>query len=109
MKELLKTLEKMIEEDALLPNQERALENMVQAYLHPEDNKGLQDRVKTLEALSGLRVTVRLEKSDQVFDFFFGSKTVKTVYTYKKAKLFAEGMRMALDLVDQASTWQVPT
>jgi hypothetical protein len=52
----------------------------------------LQDRVETLQSLSGLRVTVREEKGQNVFEFFHGKESVKTCFTYDKAKLFAEGI-----------------
>jgi hypothetical protein len=71
--------------------------------------KLLQDRIKTLEDISGLVVVARIEKSQNVFDFFDNGVTVKTVFTYNKAKLFAEGvqygrnltLKIALDLLSE--------
>lgn len=53
----------------------------------------LEDRVKTLKDLSGLVVECRKEKGKTVFEFYTVNKvSVKTCFTYPKAKLFAEGV-----------------
>ena len=52
----------------------------------------LQDRISTLSNISGLEVRIRSEKGQNVFEFFMKEKTVKTCFTYNKAKVFAEGV-----------------
>ncbi len=55
----------------------------------------MQDRINTLERLSGLTVTHRKEKSQSVYEFKRGNRTIKTCFTYDKAKMFAEGIDYA--------------
>lgn len=58
------------------------------------------DMAKTLVLLSSLRVRHRIEKKENVFDFMNNDgKTVKTVHTYKKAKMFAEGIQLGRKLL----------
>lgn len=52
------------------------------------------DRIHTLEQVSGLRVFWGKENNVDCFQFMDGSRTVKTVFTYRKAKIFAEGVRI---------------
>jgi hypothetical protein len=52
----------------------------------------MQDRVDTLEKISGLEVRCRKEKAQNVFEFYSNNKCVKACFTYDKAKLFAEGI-----------------
>ncbi len=54
----------------------------------------MNDRIKTLEQISGLRVTYRKEigKSGTVFEFHETDQIIKTIFTYPKAKLFAQGI-----------------
>jgi hypothetical protein len=64
--------------------------------LHEHDCKkenNMQDRINTLQKLCGLEVTVRKEKGENVFEFKHNGQTVKTIFTYDKAKLFAEGIQ----------------
>lgn len=53
----------------------------------------MQDRVDTLEAITGLPVTCHSARRGAVHYFVFGheSSPIKTVWTYRKAKVFAEG------------------
>lgn len=63
------------------------------------DVKG-EEMLNTLRTLIGqcLGVTHRREKSQHVFDFYSidgdVKQSVKTVFGYKGAKLFAEGIRL---------------
>lgn len=50
-------------------------------------------QINTLQDTSGLLVTVRKEKGQNVFEFFNLGRCVKTTFNYKKAKAFAEGVR----------------
>ncbi len=55
----------------------------------------LGDRVKTLARISGLLVRAWRDphkNNHNVFEFFRGDHVIKTVYTYPKAKVFAEGV-----------------
>jgi hypothetical protein len=52
----------------------------------------MEDRIATLEFISGLKVTCRIEKGQHVFEFWFRAASVKTCFIYPKAKLFAEGV-----------------
>lgn len=61
----------------------------------------LNDRIRTLEDISGMTVLIRKEKGDNVFMFFFGerpSESIKDVFTYPKAKLFADGIELGRKL-----------
>jgi hypothetical protein len=53
----------------------------------------MQDRIDTLEAITGLPVTCHYARRGSVHYFVFGheSRPIKTVWTYRKAKVFAEG------------------
>lgn len=53
----------------------------------------MKDRINTLEQISGLEVRFRKEKTQNVFEFYFNGRNVKTCFTYDKAKLFAEGIQ----------------
>lgn len=55
----------------------------------------MEDRIQTLQALSGLTVTVRPEKGQNVYEFWQGGQVVKAYWTYPKAKAFAEGIEFA--------------
>jgi hypothetical protein len=52
----------------------------------------LPDRRKHLEDISGLRVTVRKEKGQNVFEFYRHTTPVYAAFTYPKAKAFALGV-----------------
>jgi len=61
-------------------------------------DKVLQKRIAALEDMTGLRVLGRRTKGTMVFSFeWCGGGTLKTVYTYRKAKMFAEGYRRGRD------------
>lgn len=62
------------------------------------DNEFLPDRKKTLEDLCGLQITIRKEKGQNVFDFFYEKTPVITVFSYKKAKCFALGVKLGRKL-----------
>lgn len=63
----------------------------------------LQDRIKTLEAISGLTVVARVEKGQNVFEFYDNGVTVKTAFTYNKAKLYAEGVQFGRNVTLKAT------
>lgn len=52
----------------------------------------MQDRLRTLKQLSELPVFVYTKDENNYFVFGEMNKPVKTVCTYPKAKLFAEGV-----------------
>ncbi len=53
----------------------------------------MQDRIDTLKALTGLPVSCHTARRGTVNYFVFGHECspIKTVYTYPKAKMFADG------------------
>tara|TARA_Y100000034_G_scaffold6676_1_gene7348 strand:- start:6795 stop:7286 length:492 start_codon:yes stop_codon:yes gene_type:complete len=55
-------------------------------------------QLSILSDQSGLRVTARKEIKGWCFEFYNGTKPVKTVYTYKKAKMFADGVAVGREL-----------
>ena len=58
--------------------------------LYPYDN-----RCQYLSLISGLDVKARSEKNQNVFDFYLrksGKIQIKTIFTYRKAKVFAQGV-----------------
>ncbi len=60
-----------------------------------------QERCETLAGISGLVVTTRFDKDQRVFMFARPEEPhrhVKEAYTYPKAKLFAEGVRLGREL-----------
>jgi hypothetical protein len=63
-----------------------------------DNNQTLTARKATLERISGLAVTIRQDKNQRVFVFANGSQTVKEAWTYPKAKMFAEGIRLGRTL-----------
>ncbi len=60
----------------------------------------MEDRIQTLERISGLQVSHRTEKGQNVFTFGVGTrnKPAKTVFTYRKARIFAEGVALGRTL-----------
>ncbi len=61
------------------------------------DQKQLQERIDTLERLSGFRVLHRRSQSGtNYFQFMHGKATLKTVCTYRKARVFAEGVKLGV-------------
>lgn len=50
------------------------------------------DRVNHLQLICGLEVHHRIEKNENVFEFLYDGRTIKTCFTYAKAKCFAEGV-----------------
>ena len=64
-------------------------------------------RVKTLEAISGLIVIASVRGKGhhhaRFFQFMHGDKTVKTVCTYNKAKVFAEGVAIGKTLQEETN------
>ena len=52
----------------------------------------LPDRVQHLKSLSGLHVTARREKNQNIFEFYRGKQMVFSTFTYHKAKCFALGV-----------------
>lgn len=68
-------------------------------YFHKDKQTvPLRDRQKTLEQLSGFLVAIRQEKGQHVFEFRQDGRSVKTYFTYPKAKAFAEGVRLGRQL-----------
>jgi len=63
----------------------------------------METQCEYLSFISGLLVKTRHEKGQNVFDFYLpdGKIQVKTVFTYPKAKLFAEGVSAGRKLGDQ--------
>lgn len=61
----------------------------------------MQDRIDTLQKLCGLEVTIRKEKNENVFEFMANGECIKTIFTYDKAKLFAEGIQYASSCTKQ--------
>lgn len=57
-----------------------------------DDDPTGKERCKTLAEISGLTVTCSKQTSGRYFVFKVGSRDVKTVYTYRKAKTFAQGV-----------------
>jgi len=61
----------------------------------------METQCEYLSFISGLTVKMRREKNENVFDFYLPSEQVqvKTVFTYKKAKVFAEGVSVGRKLL----------
>lgn len=61
----------------------------------------METRIKYLSFISGLLVKIRHEKGNNVFDFYLpdGKIQVKTVFTYPKAKVFAEGISIGKKMI----------
>lgn len=61
----------------------------------------METRVKYLSFISGLLVKIRHEEGNNVFDFYLpdGKIQVKTVFTYPKAKVFAEGISIGKKMI----------
>lgn len=61
----------------------------------------METRIKYLSFISGLLVKIRHEKGTNVFDFYLpdGKIQVKTVFTYPKAKVFAEGISIGKKMI----------
>ena len=60
-----------------------------------------KQRCDTLAEISGLVVTSRVEKGQRIFTFalpYDSQCHVKETFTYPKAKLFAEGVRLGREL-----------
>ena len=66
-------------------------------------------RAELLAITSGLRVASRKEqvlvhkikgiyKDEEVYEFYNGDKPVKTIFTYNKAKAFAEGVKFGRNI-----------
>lgn len=58
------------------------------------------DRCSHLSHLSGLLVTCQIVRGGYVFTFGTPEQPVKSVFTYRKAKAFAEGIRIGRTLSD---------
>jgi hypothetical protein len=60
-------------------------------------------QINTLQDLSGLTVLTRKERGYNVYEFFNLGRSVKTTFSYPKARAFAEGVRFGrmLTLKDQ--------
>jgi hypothetical protein len=58
------------------------------------------DKIKTLEQISGLKVTHHHDddKKEFYFEFWHGGQVVKSCYTYPKARCFAEGVKFGKSL-----------
>ena len=66
-----------------------------------DDRPIIHERIKTLESISGLPVRAEFHADRGcVHSFIFGlpSKNIKTVFTYRKAKIFAEGVKIGRGL-----------
>lgn len=63
----------------------------------------METQCEYLSFISGLLVKTRHEKGENVFDFYLpnGKIQIRTVFTYKKAKVFAEGVSAGRKLGDQ--------
>ncbi len=60
----------------------------------------IQGRIKTLETItgSGIRVVYHTRKGVHYFQFMIDKQTLKTVCTYRKARIFAEGIATGIGL-----------
>jgi len=58
----------------------------------------MQDRIKTLEQISGLKVTHRRDKNEDCFEFYYQGQVVKGCYTYPKARCYAEGVKLGREM-----------
>ncbi len=58
----------------------------------------MQDRINTLESISALKVTCSIQRGQHCYQFFWNDGTVKIVFTYPKAKLYAEGVALGRTL-----------
>lgn len=63
-----------------------------------ENTVKLQDRVDTLAKLSGLKVSVYTKAGVNYFVFGPSDKPLKTICTYRKSKVFAEGIAIGRQL-----------
>lgn len=61
----------------------------------------MDTRCQYLSFISGLTVKMRREKNVNVFDFYLPSNQiqVKTIFNYKKAKVFAEGISIGKKMI----------
>ena len=62
-----------------------------------------EDRLKTLSKISGLTVRQRKDRltGELIFEFISDNNfCLKSVYTYRKAKIFAEGVRIGRSMPD---------
>ena len=55
-------------------------------------------KIATLRSISGLELIMYKQSGMQCFQFVSGYSTLATVCTYKKAKLFAEGVKLGREL-----------
>jgi hypothetical protein len=62
-------------------------------------------RAEHLAQVSGLRVEVRREKNEEVYEFYRGKEPVKTVFTYRKAKVFAQGVEIGRKFTSRPKRW----
>lgn len=58
----------------------------------------MQDRIDTLERISGLEVHHHNTTGVNYFMFKVGKRVTKTVCTYRKARIFAEGVATGREL-----------
>lgn len=58
----------------------------------------MEDRISTLEKLSSLTVTHRKEKGETVYEFLRWGQMVKSCFTYDKAKMYAEGIKLGREM-----------
>ncbi len=61
-------------------------------------DKDIEIRLKTLTRLSNLEVTFFTNSGEAGFIFWYEGRTLKTVFTYRKAKIFAEGVAIGRGL-----------
>lgn len=63
-----------------------------------------QERIDFLANISGLYITCRIEKYEMVYEFRLSqnSETIKTIFTFVKAKVFAEGVAFGKTLKEDA-------
>jgi hypothetical protein len=64
----------------------------MEIFTDATDSSTVIEKRKTLERISGLAVGHRLEKNEHLFEFLLQGNTIKSCFTYAKAKLFAEGV-----------------
>lgn len=60
----------------------------------------LKDRVNALSKLSGLDVSIYTKGNVNYFVFGPSNKPLKTICTYRKSKVFAEGIAMGRQMVN---------
>jgi hypothetical protein len=60
--------------------------------------KEIEIRLETLTRISALKVTFFTDSGEAGFIFWHEGRTLKTVFTYRKAKIFAEGVAIGRGL-----------